>query len=186
MTEHLLGIYDPDKSNRTSILYEAIQPHVSDNTSILDIGCGTAPLARYTHEYHTDVDYFGFDSYGDIMKELAKQYPSYTFKRILYEEGDISFIKHKYNIIIHIGLDSREWTPIWGIHSAILKQPKLRPDHVLLETGYRPGYTGPYETYQRVQGVYEKHGYSTLDEGVFGFDVEGHHLKKRVWSVLEK
>ena len=179
-----LDIFDPDKSDRALKLYNIIKIYIKPTSSILDIGCGTAPMLGYLVKVYPDINYFGFDHDGVRIGRLQKDYPKQTFKRIVYDEGDISFIKQKYDIIIHTGIDSWQLSPIWGIHGAMLSQMHLRPDIALLETGYNIGYTLPHESYCFVCNTYYAHSYKKLDKGEFMFDVGGHRLRERRWTLF--
>ena len=37
-------------AERADVLFQAIRPHLKDGMTYLDIGCGTAPLARFIDE----------------------------------------------------------------------------------------------------------------------------------------
>jgi len=181
-----LDIFDPAKSDRALKLYNIIKPYIKPTSSIIDIGCGTAPMLGYIVKDFPDVDYFGFDHDGVRINVLKEVYPDKLFKRVVYEEGNIDFIDRKYGVVIHTGVDSWQVSPIWGIHGAILSNCLLRPDYALLETGYDIGYTLPHESYCHVRNVYFAHHYRRLGEGEFEFDVEGHRLKERRWTLFER
>jgi len=184
-----LDIFSPDRSDRAERLYMAVKPYVTHSSSILDIGCGTAPLAGYISKKHPGIHYEGFDNNGSVIAELNTAYggEGYVFKRLHYEPGNVeSYVSKAYDIIIHIGIDSYRWTPIHFIHKEMLASSHLHPHTILLETGYAPQYPYCLHSYNFVKGYYGNYNYKLADEGVFSFDVNNHHLRQRHWCVITK
>jgi hypothetical protein len=83
-------------------------------------------------------------------------------------------------------VDKEEFSPICNFHKEIVKA-EHKPAVVLLEAGYSEAYEGPYDAYCKAMFYYLLDGcYKAVDSGSFPFDVAGHHLKERRWSLLER
>ena len=181
-----VAIFDPDRSDRHSILYNAIKHHIRDNSAILDIGCGHAPMAGLIYACHPGVTYFGFDCGASYIERCKELYPRFEFKQFIYKDSITALILRRYDIVLHIGIDSHAFSRIYKIHGKLLADVHLKPDYALLETGYRDGYKMPFESYSRAMNTYLAHRYSIADEGQFEFNVDGHHLRDRRWCVMKR
>jgi len=178
-----IEIFDYTKSDRAERLWNAIKEYIHPGATVLDIGCGNAPLAHYAQTVK-GVQWTGFDNDGAAMLALEKQYPWATWTR---EDYPVRFDKgliRAYDVVIHIGVDKEEFSPICNIHRDLIAAGHL-PSAVLLESGYDESYTGPYVAYLKAMSAYMLTGkYEVIAAGKFAFDVSDHPLKERIWSVL--
>jgi SAM-dependent methyltransferase len=180
-----IEIFDHTKSDRAERLWRVIKPYLNSKTSVLDVGCGNAPIAHYAYADFPAISWTGFDNHGPMIEEMKKAYPS---GRWLYANYPAVFDKSLYgpfDVVIHIGVDKEEYSPICNLHGDIIKAGH-RPAVVLLETGYAEEYQGPYNAFCKSVTFYLMAGYTVTDSGSFPFDVAGHHLKERRWSLLVK
>jgi hypothetical protein len=180
-----IEIFQHDKSDRASRLWNVIKEYVKPGTTVLDIGCANAPLAHYAQSVPC-VRWTGFDNNGNVIADMKKAYPAWTWTHENYPVKFSPDLRRRYDVIIHIGVDKEEYSPISGLHAELIKAGHL-PDAVLLESGYAEEYQGPYNAYCKAMAAYLLSGkYEIADSGKFPFDVAGHHLKERVWSVLRR
>lgn len=178
-------IFEYQRSDRAKRLYSVIKPHLKPDMKILDIGCGNAPLCHFIYADFPKIEYLGFDSNVRPIMQCADSYLGFTWQQITYE-GHIAFIQKKYDVVIHIGIDSWRYSPLWEIHLKILEKKEFQPDFALLESGFRKGYPYPFESYARAKEAYVKNGYPILNEGHFLFTVNNHHLKDRFYCLLRR
>lgn len=180
-----IEIFDYTKSDRASRLWNIIKPHIKPGMTVLDVGCGNAPIAHYAYKDFPAISWTGFDNHGPMIEEMKKAYPS---GRWLYANYPAAFDKSLYgpfDVVIHIGVDKEEFSPISMLHKEIV-QAGRKPSLVLLESGYAEEYQGPYNAFCKATTFYLMAGYTVVDSGAFPFDVAGHHLKERRWSLLVK
>lgn len=179
-----LSPFELEKSDRMKRLFMVARPHIPKNKAvrILDVGCGYGGIAKFIHEKFPKADYVGFDSWGTAIKKCKKDYPYYTW--ILTKDTGFRLTK-QYDIILHFGVDWKMFTSIRFIHRRIVNLKK-KPGVVVLETGYRRGYPGPLLTMYEIRALYTKTGYTLVEQGLFPFDVENHHLKERRYNILRR
>ena len=181
-----IEIFDYTKSDRAERLWNILKPRMKPGMSVLDVGCGNAPIAHYAYRDFPTIHWTGFDNHGPMIEEMKKTYPS---GRWLYANYPASFDQSLYgpfDVVIHIGVDKEEFSPICNLHGDIIKAGH-RPALVLLESGYSEAYQGPYNAYCKAMSFYLlAGGYALAAGGSFPFDVAGHHLKERRWSLLVK
>ncbi|MCK9602431.1 MAG: methionine biosynthesis protein MetW [Sphaerochaeta sp.] len=180
-----IEIFDYTKSDRAERLWNAVKEYIKPGSTVLDIGCGNAPLAHYAKSV-PGVKWTGFDNHSGAVLELRKQYPAGEWTHENYPGKFTPELRRRYDVIIHIGVDKEEYSPISGLHAELIKAGYF-PDAVLLESGYAEEYQGPYNAYCKAMAAYLLSGkYEIADSGKFPFDVAGHHLKERAWSVLRR
>ena len=165
--------FRPERSTRGNVLYSKIKPYLENDMRILDIGCAYSCLAGLIRDDFPKCQLFGFDSNGEIIKELGQRYPHYRWERVLVNRGDElkDYISTCPDFIIHIGIDSDEWSAIWKVHEFILCM-KNTPRYALLESGRRDGYENPMRTCFKICKFYIEADYELLDLGQFDFDVK--------------
>ncbi len=180
-----IEIFDYTKSDRAERLWNTLKPYIKPGMSILDVGCGNAPIAHYAYRDFPTIRWTGFDNQRPMIEEMKKTYPS---GRWLYANYPAVFDKSLYgpfDVVIHIGVDKEEFSPISRFHEDLIKSGNL-PTFALLESGYSEEYEGPYNAYCKVVSFYLWAHYRSVDSGAFPFDVAGHHLKERRWALLQR
>jgi len=181
--------YAPDKSDRPLRLYTALAPHIHETASIIDIGCGIAPLAGYIRDNHPTATYHGFDSWSAAVTYAREQYPWADIRQLKWVIGSKVLLDRvcpcKFDIAIHIGIDSWLWADIYHIHEAMLKA-KRGPDVVMLEAGERAGYPYLLQSLVKVRNVYRKAKYEMVDYGEFPFTAEGNRAPQRYYCVMRR
>ena len=178
--------YRPENSTRGKILYDKISPYIQDGAYILDIGCSYSPLSPHIRADFPKCQLFGFDSNGEIIKELRKTRPHYRWERILVDRGNEleNYVTSTPDVVIHTGVNGA-WSEIWTVHEWLFENG-FSPQAALLETGYKSGYWQCMETYVQIIALYLQHRFYIKDFGWFDFDYEHATLKERHYCVLGK
>jgi hypothetical protein len=181
-----IEIFEHNKSDRAARLWGLIKGYVKPGTTVLDIGCGNAPLAYYAMKDVPGVIWTGFDNHGDAVLALKRAYPAGSWSRQDYPDQFDAKLIWPYDIVIHIGVDKEEFSPIYKIHGDLIKAG-YEPPVVLLESGFAEEYDGPFVACCKAMAAYMlTNRYEMKDSGSFQFDVAGHHLKERRWFLLER
>ncbi len=179
-------MYFPCLSDRAKKLYEALKPYLKDGMAIMDIGCAVAPIAYYVkQDFNGNIDYLGWDKWGEALQHPIIDYPQFRWKHWMWTLGDLSIFDKRYDILIHIGIDSWKISDSWKIHGEILSQGNLMPDYVLLESGLgRATYPWCYQSYLKVCRFYKKAGYKVVEKGIIDFSINP--LPERHYKIYQK
>jgi SAM-dependent methyltransferase len=181
-----IEIFDYTKSDRAERLWAILKPRLKPEMKVLDVGCGNAPIAHYAFRDFPGISWTGFDNHGPMIEEMKKAYPSGRWMYAHYPDVFDKSLRAAFDAVIHIGVDKEEFSPICNFHKEIVKA-EHKPAVVLLEAGYAEEYQGPYNAYCKAMAAYLMSGkYDIAASGRFPFDVAGHHLKERIWSVLRR
>jgi len=178
-----IDIFDWRLSDRAARLYSGIRPYLRADDAVLDIGCGNAPLAHLALPETPGLRWVGIDNHGAAVLELQKELPTGRWLRADYPAIDWHALGGGWGGIVHIGVDSAHVSPISKIHGDLIRAGE-RPRFVLLEASYSEAYSGPYEAYIVAVTAWQDAGYAVGGGGTFDFDVAGHHLRERVWTLL--
>lgn len=141
---------------RVAFLASRLKPHVRDDYSIIDLGCGSGLFAGHFKEN----PYTGIDSNKEAIKSCLKQFPDATW--VL---GTMKAIpKTTYDVVIHTGIPSVSYNA-WQVHK------KLMPRFVLLEAGYcMHGGSDTVKGFDKILNIYVDNGYLEIDRGWFVMD----------------
>ena len=186
-----IALFNPELSDRAERLYKLIKPHLTYNSTILDIGCGPAPLAGYIHQDFPSAVYLGLDGSASTIEDCRTRYPwpTFTFEHSVYGgKGIPRIILRHYGVFLHLGVDSWQYSKLYRMHGQVLTDAHLRPKLVLLEAGFNDSYRGCYESYEKVQTVYLAHRYGYVGRGKYEWEIEGHphHLTERHWCLMKR
>lgn len=180
-----IEIFEHARSDRAARLWGVIKGYVGTGTTVLDVGCGNAPLAHFAFRDAPGVAWTGFDNHGEAVLALQRAYPNGFWSRQNYPDPFDAALIRPYDVVVHIGIDKEEFSPICNIHRELITA-KPGPRYALLESGFAEEYQGPYNAHCRAMAFYLLARYQAIGSGAFTFDVAGHHLKERRWSLLER
>ena len=122
-----------------------------DGARILDMGCGTAPLAKLCFMYGKDVRYMGYDTHPGVVDSIMERhYPSgFSISR-----GFPVGLEHKFDIAISIGIPSLAS----GGDKIAEDHKKISPKLVVLETGWVKDGNDPKEMFDIIRDDYMSRG----------------------------
>jgi SAM-dependent methyltransferase len=152
-----------DNSRRADVLFSAVRPHLRGGMAYLDIGCGTAPLARLIDESFPPAAYTGIDLSGEAIAACRAEYPHHTW---VCTRSDGFAIEARYDAVIHTGINARRFNDA-EIHERVLRALAGAPSVVLLESGdYRDGPSDTREIYEEVRELYRGRGFGLDREDI--------------------
>ena len=143
-------------SRRAEVLFSAVRRHLKEGMTYLDIGCGTAPLARFIDEGFHPAHYTGIDLNSEAINACLAEYPHHTW---ICTRSDAFAVETGYDVIIHTGINARRFNDA-EIHERVLGASAVGPSVVLLESGdYCDGPSDTHEIYEEIRELYRSHGF---------------------------
>jgi len=148
-----------------------------DGARILDMGCGTAPLAKLCYLYGKGIAYVGYDTHKMVIDNriFIKEPPLGTWLREF--PGD-----DNWDIAISIGIPSLAS----GGYKIIEDHKRINPKLVVLETGYAREGASPIETMILIRDWYFQRGYKCLSSDELLIYKNNFPVPNRWVSVLRR
>ena len=176
---------DYDKSNRSTILAEAIRPFLRMGDSVLDIGCGYAAHPKFQGTILPrllgGVSYHGIDHREDVIAECRNMYPGDEWTVI---DAALFVAGKNYDAVFHLGFDRKDLSNAWKVHHTLLES--FPPRIVLLEAGSPVGALSKHlESFAEVQGIYIVHGYELKAKGRYTWTYKVTQPDRR-YAILER